>query len=167
MAWSQGDSAWSSPSPVRRGRDGLHAGRRRLVRLPLGSLRICCTADGRRPDSRTTDCLDTPSGGRSDVRFLTISLSHREISVPDISGPVSGRPYGELAAASGWARLDRSTRPDYFTSKHGCGCRAERAERVAEGLAGGSCLEVGVLDPSILKTDCPLRHDLNAALHAQ
>jgi hypothetical protein len=29
--------------------------------------------------------------------------------------------YGDLAAAAGWARLDRSGRPNRFAAKDGCG----------------------------------------------
>jgi len=42
--------------------------------------------------------------------------------------------YGDLAAASGWVRLDRSRRPDRFTLKYGCGRRDERADALGERI---------------------------------
>jgi len=45
--------------------------------------------------------------------------------------------YEDLAAASGWARLDRIARPHRRAWKDGCGWQAERAEQALPKRVGG------------------------------
>src|SRR5260370_42580131 len=54
-------------------------------------------------------------------------------------GPVGAAGlYGDLAARSGWARLDRSVRSNRLAAQDGCRWRTERAQRALPDRVGGA-----------------------------
>ena len=88
---------------------------------------VSCCAGFRMSASRALDALGRPA---SEKRQGTKS---REVGRRRCRGL-----YGDLAAGSGWARLDQSGRPNRFGPWDGCGRRAERTERALLDRVGGA-----------------------------